>query len=251
MSLAITLEICAGSVASCLAAQAGGAQRVELCGNLLEGGVTPSLGQIALAREQLQIALHVIIRPRGGDFLYTPLEVDVMARDIDACRRLGVDGVALGLLTPDGDIDVVRCRDLVALATPMAVTFHRAFDVARAPEQALEDVITIGCSRLLSSGQAASAPEGATRLAMLRQQAGERLCVMPGAGVRASNVADLVRRTGCREFHTSARASFASGMRHRHPSVRMSAPGHDDDTLAETDARLVAQILAEARAALG
>jgi copper homeostasis protein len=138
---AVLLEICAGSVTSCLAAQEGGAARVEFCDNLLEGGTTPSYGAIASAREKLRIALNVIIRPRGGDFLYSDIEFEVMERDIAACKKLGVDGVVIGLLTADGDIDVARAKALVELAAPMPVTFHRAFDVARDPFKALEDII--------------------------------------------------------------------------------------------------------------
>ncbi|MEO9455587.1 copper homeostasis protein CutC [Chromobacterium phragmitis] len=221
------LEICAGSLASCLAAQAGGADRVELCDNLGEGGTTPSYGVLATARDKMEIKLHAIIRPRGGDFLYTELEFEAMAHDVEACRRLGLDGVVLGLLTADGDVDLARTRRLVALAGPMAVTFHRAFDMAREPAQALEDVIAAGCVRLLSSGQAATAPQGAALLAALRGQAGERLAVMPGAGVRAENIAELAAVSGCREFHASARGAAASAMRYRRDGVSMGAAGDE------------------------
>ena len=250
MSTDIRLEICAGSVASALAAQEGGAVRVELCDNLLEGGTTPSHGAIAAAREQLRIALNVIVRPRGGDFLYDELEFEVMRRDVLACRELGVDGVVIGLLTADGDVDVVRTRELVELAAPMQVTFHRAFDVAREPLRAIEDVIATGCNRLLTSGQAPTALEGASLIATLVRIAGERLVVMPGAGVRAGNIGELVRQTGCREFHASARAPRTSAMRWRNAVVKMGAPGQDEYETLETSAALVAVMLASARAAL-
>ncbi|MBP4050769.1 copper homeostasis protein CutC [Chromobacterium violaceum] len=233
------LEICAGSLASCVAAQEGGAQRVELCDNLGEGGTTPSYGALAMARGRLNIALHAIIRPRGGDFLYSALEFDAMAHDVEVCRSLGLDGVVLGLLTADGDVDVARTRQLAALAGPMAVTFHRAFDLAREPEQALEDVIAAGCSRLLSSGQAASAPEGAALLARLREQAGGRLTVMPGAGVRPGNIAGLAAASGCIEFHASARGQVASAMRYRRGGVGMGASGVDEYARQETSASQV------------
>ncbi|MEN9656613.1 MAG: hypothetical protein RL571_78 [Pseudomonadota bacterium] len=239
----ILLEICAGSITSCLAAQEGGAHRVEFCDNLLEGGTTPSYGQIAVARERLWIGLNVIIRPRGGDFLYTDLEYEVMQRDVIACKKLGVDGVVIGILTADGDIDIARCKALVELATPMQVTFHRAFDVTRDPFKALEDVIATGCKRLLSSGQAATATAGATLLKELQQAAGERLVVMPGAGVRSNNIAELVATTGCKEFHTSARLPFASQMRYCNPHVHMGIPGQDEYALIETNAELVKEIL--------
>jgi copper homeostasis protein len=244
---ALLLEICAGSVTSCLAAQEGGASRVEFCDNLLEGGTTPSYGAIASARERLQIALNVIIRPRGGDFLYSDIEFDVMERDILACKKLGVDGVVIGLLTADGDIDVIRTRALVELARPMQVTFHRAFDVARDPFKALEDVISTGCNRLLTSGQEANALDGAALISKLRVAAGERLVVMPGAGVRLNNIAQLVAETGCIEFHTSGRAPFASGMRYRNERVKMGGPGQDEYALVETSAELVKQIVAKAK----
>jgi copper homeostasis protein len=243
---AVLLEICAGSVTSCLAAQEGGAARVEFCDNLLEGGTTPSYGAISSARDTLQIALNVIIRPRGGDFLYSDIEFDVMERDIIACKKLGVDGVVIGLLTADGDIDVARTRHLVELAAPMPVTFHRAFDVARDPFKALKDIIDAGCNRLLTSGQEASAPEGATLINRLREAAGERLVVMPGAGVRLNNIAQLVAETGCIEYHTSGRAPFASGMRYRNERVKMGGPGQDEYAIVETSAELVKQIIAKA-----
>ncbi|HSC80323.1 MAG TPA: copper homeostasis protein CutC [Chitinolyticbacter sp.] len=246
----IQIEICAGSITSALAAQQGGSARIEYCDNLLEGGTTPSHGAIAAARDQLWITFNVIIRPRGGDFLYSELEFDVMRRDVLACKKLGVDGVVIGLLTADGEIDVARTRELVELAAPMQVTFHRAFDVARDPKQALEDVIASGCNRLLSSGQAPSALEGALLLAELNQLAAGRLAVMPGAGVRASNIGELVKVTGCREFHTSARAPRPSGMVWRNERVKMGAPGQDEYEILDTAAPLVAEILANARAAL-
>ena len=245
---AVLLEICAGSVTSCLAAQEGGAARVEFCDNLLEGGTTPSYGAIASAREKLRIALNVIIRPRGGDFLYSDIEFEVMERDIAACKKLGVDGVVIGLLTADGDIDVARAKALVELAAPMPVTFHRAFDVARDPFKALEDIIAAGCNRLLTSGKEASAPEGAALISRLREAAGERLVVMPGAGVRLNNIARLVADTGCVEYHTSGRAPFASGMRYRNERVKMGGPGQDEYAIVETSADLVKQIVAEANA---
>jgi copper homeostasis protein len=242
----ILLEICAGSVTSCLAAQEGGAGRVEFCDNLLEGGTTPSYGAIASARDKLSIRLNVIIRPRGGDFLYSDIEFDVMERDILACKKLGVDGVVIGLLTADGDIDVPRTRRLVEMATPMPVTFHRAFDVARDPFRALEDIIAAGCTHLLTSGQEANALDGAGLISKLREAAGERLVIMPGAGVRLNNIAQLIAETGCVEYHTSGRAPFPSGMRYRNERVKMGGPGQDEYAIVETSADLVKQIIARA-----
>ncbi|MFK4440084.1 copper homeostasis protein [Caballeronia udeis] len=241
----LLLEICAGSVTSCLAAQEGHAGRVEFCDNLLEGGTTPSYGAIASARDKLSILLNVIIRPRGGDFLYSDVEFDVMERDVFACKKLGVDGVVIGLLTADGDIDVPRTRRLVELAAPMPVTFHRAFDVARDPFKALEDIIDAGCNRLLTSGQEANALEGRALIGKLREAAESRLTVMPGAGVRLNNIAQLVSETGCVEYHTSGRAPIASGMRYRNERVKMSGPGQDEYAIVETSADLVKQVIAE------
>jgi len=245
----LLLEICAGSVTSCLAAQTGGAGRVEFCDNLLEGGTTPSYGAIATARDKLQILLNVIIRPRGGDFLYSDIEFDVMERDVIACKKLGVDGVVIGLLTADGNVDIARTKRLVELAAPLPVTFHRAFDVARDPFTALEDIIRAGCNRLLTSGQEASALEGRALIRKLREVAGERLVIMPGAGVRLNNIAQLVAETGCVEYHTSGRSPFPSGMRYRNERVKMGGPGQDEYGLVETSADLVQQIIAEANAA--
>ena len=243
------LEICAGSVTSCLAAQEGGAGRVEFCDNLLEGGTTPSYGAIASARDKLSIQLNVIVRPRGGDFLYSDVEFDVMKRDILACKTLGIDGVVIGLLTADGDIDISRTKHLVELAESMPVTFHRAFDVARDPCKAMEDVILAGCDRLLTSGQEATATEGRGLIKELRKAAGERLVIMPGAGVRLNNIAQLVAETGCAEYHTSGRAPSPSGMRYRNERVKMGGPGQDEYAIVETSADMVRQIIAEGNAA--
>lgn len=211
------LEIAANSVASALAAQEGGAGRVELCTALELGGLTPSHAQIALVRERLHIPLHVLIRPRAGDFLYSDLECETMQRDIETCMALGCDGVVLGVLDADGNVDVARCRALIASAGKLGITFHRAFDLSRDPAQALEDIVLLGCERVLTSGAQASAPEGATLVRELVAQAASRLAVMPGAGVTAQNIAALATATGAREFHTSAKRQLLSGMQHRRP----------------------------------
>lgn len=245
----IVLEVCAGSVYSCLAAQAGGAVRVELCDNLNEGGTTPSYGTLSLARERLTIGLHVMIRPRGGDFLYDAAEIEVMRRDIELCKRLGVDGIVLGALTADGEVDVPLVSELVALAAPLPVTFHRAFDLTRDPLQALDQVIRSGCRRLLSSGQAATAFLGGELLRDLCIAAGERLIVMPGSGVRADNVAGLMRLTGCKEFHASARLPLASAMQYRKDGLTMGAAGTDEYAREETSTEQVQAILQAAQLA--
>lgn len=210
------LEVAANSVASALAAQEGGAGRVELCTALELGGLTPSAAQITLARDRLQIPLYVLIRPRAGDFLYSELEVETMWRDIEACAAAGCDGVALGVLDAEGALDMPRCRSLIAAAGPMGVTFHRAFDLARDPSQALEDVIELGCERVLTSGGQVTALDGATQLRALVAQAASRIVVMPGAGLSAANIAELATLTMAQEFHASAKQQRESSMQHRH-----------------------------------
>ncbi|WP_266158756.1 copper homeostasis protein CutC [Dyella silvatica] len=213
------LEVAANSVASALAAQTGGAGRVELCTALELGGLTPSSALIAMTREQLTIPLYVLIRPRAGDFLYSDLEHELMRRDIETCAALGCDGVVLGVLDAAGQVDMARCRELIAAAGPMGVTFHRAFDLSRDPAQALEDVITLGCERVLTSGTQASALDGVGLIADLIRQAAGRISIMPGAGVTAQNIAQLAAATGAHEFHASAKRQLASGMQHLRPGL--------------------------------
>ena len=195
------LEIAANSVASALAAQEGGAGRVELCTALELGGLTPSHAQIALAREKLSVPLYVLIRPRAGDFLYSDLECETMLRDIEACAKAGCDGIVLGVLDADGQIDLPRCRSLIAAAGSMGITFHRAFDLTRDPLSALEDVIALGCERVLTSGAQVTAIEGAKLIRHLVELAAGRIAVMPGAGVNAGNIGELIALTGASEFH--------------------------------------------------
>jgi copper homeostasis protein len=218
------LEIASNSVASALAAQAGGADRIELFDNLAEGGTTPSHGSIAVARERLRIPLFVLIRARPGDFLYDALETEIMLRDIAQCRALGCDGVVIGALDADGGIDVALCRELVQAAGPMQVTFHRAFDAARDLPQVLEQVVALGCQRVLSSGGQGSAEAGADMLATLVAQADGRISVMAGAGISAGNIAAIAARSGCHELHASAKATQRSPMRFHNPALTGLAP---------------------------
>jgi len=213
------LEIASNSVASALAAQAGGADRIELFDNLAEGGTTPSYGSIAVARERLRIPLFVLIRARPGDFHYGPLEAEIMLRDIAQCRQLGCDGVVIGALDADGSVDTALCQALVSAAGPLQVTFHRAFDAARDLPAALEQVIALGCQRVLTSGGQASAEAGAEMLAALVAQSYARIGVMAGAGLNARNIAAVAARTGCVELHASAKAAQRSAMRHHNPAL--------------------------------
>ena len=215
------IEICANSVKSCMEAQKGGAYRVELCAGIPEGGTTPSYGDITLARELLNIKLNVIIRPRGGDFLYNDLEHKIMLKDIELSRKLGVDGVVIGCLTNDGDIDMIKNRELIDAAGDMSVTFHRAFDMSRDPYESLENIIELGCDRILTSGQQPKADMGIDLLKKLVSIAGERIIIMPGSGVNAHNIAKLAVETGANEFHFSAREPIVSRMTYRNPNLKM------------------------------
>ena len=209
-------EVCANSVESCIAAQAGGANRVELCAGIPEGGTTPSYGDIVIAREVLQnTRLHVIIRPRSGDFLYSPIEQRIMLKDIDNARRLGADGIVLGCLTADGEVDIPLMKQFMEAVQDISVTFHRAFDVCRNPQKALEDIISLGCDRILTSGQQPTAEAGIPLLKELQLQAAGRITLLAGCGVNESNIARIARETGIHEFHFSARETVASRMQYR------------------------------------
>lgn len=215
------IEICANSVASCLEAQKGGAYRVELCAGIPEGGTTPSYGEIAVARELLNIKLNIIIRPRGGDFLYSDVEHKTMLHDIEIAKKLGVDGVVIGCLKADGTIDMERNRELIAAAEGMSVTFHRAFDMCKNPFESLEQIIALGCDRLLTSGQQPTAIEGISLLSQLVEKAGDRIIIMPGSGVNENNIAILADETKAKEFHFSAREPIDSKMEYRNPDLKM------------------------------
>ena len=225
MSSRYLLEIACNSAMSAVAAQQGGANRVELFENLEQGGTTPSSGNIAVAREHLQIPLFVLIRPRPGDFHYGALETEIMLRDIAHCRQLGCDGVVIGALTADAEIDMPLCRELASAAGPMDITFHRAFDAVGDLPAALEQIADLGIKRILSSGGHASAAEGSAVLASLAEQAGSRLALMAGAGLNAQNVADVARQTGCLQLHASAKARQRSAMRYQNPALQ----GLDND----------------------
>lgn len=215
------IEVCANSAASCVTAEQGGAARVELCAGIPEGGTTPSYGEMVTARRAIGIQMNVIIRPRGGDFLYTPAEMQAMLLDIEAAKAAGADGVVFGCLRADGTIDIERNRQLKEAAGNLSTTFHRAFDVCRDPFTALEEIIALGFDRILTSGQEASAPQGTALLAELVRRADGRIIIMPGCGVNEHNVAELARATGAQEFHMSARHRVESGMVYRNERVSM------------------------------
>jgi copper homeostasis protein len=236
------LEICVDSVESALAAQTGGAQRVELCGAISEGGVTPSLGMIGAVRERLGIQVFVMIRPRCGDFVYTDDEYRVMRRDLALAGGAGADGVVLGLLLRDGRIDVERTRKLVEEASPMQVTFHRAFDVTPDMEEALEAVMATGAHRILTSGGAENATEGSVRLRSLVEKANCHVRIMVAGHVRPENVGAIADATGAREFHASLRVPVASPVTYRHPCLRLGHEGCEDDVRYQVFAEDVRQL---------
>ena len=238
-------EICANSVESCVEAQRGGADRVELCAGIPEGGTTPSYGDIVMARRVLTTTkLHVIIRPRGGDFLYSDLEKEIMLEDVRMARQLGVDGVVFGALTAEGDVDMEFMRRLMAEAEGMSVTFHRAFDVCRDPFKALEQIIELGCERILTSGQMPKAEEGIDLLKQLVDKSGNRIIIMSGCGVNASNIAHIAEVTGACEFHFSGRTRCESGMIFRKSRVSMGgAVVIDEYSRDVTDVEIVKETI--------
>ncbi|RYF84534.1 MAG: copper homeostasis protein CutC [Chitinophagaceae bacterium] len=199
------LEVCAFTLQSCIIAERAGAIRVELCDNPLEGGTTPSYGTIKATREKVGIKLYPIIRPRSGNYLYDEDEFEIIRKDIAACKEIGCDGISIGVGTINAEIDVDRMKRIVEWAYPMGVTCNRVFDGTPDPFKALEELISCGCERLLTSGQKTAAPDAANLLAQLVKQAGDRIIIMPGAGIKSANIAPLKALCGAKEYHASAR----------------------------------------------
>ncbi len=198
------LEICTGSLLSALAAQQGGADRIELCENLEQGGTTPSFGALSLTRNLISLPIHVLIRPRAGDFCYHDLELSTMKMDIETCKMLGMQGVVFGILGKDGDVDMNQCARLIEAARPMSVTFHRAFDQVPDPLKSLESLISLGFDRVLTSGGKQTALEGTETLKALQENAGDRIIIMPGGSVRPENINQILTCTHVKEIHSSA-----------------------------------------------
>ncbi len=243
------LEICCGDLQSVAAAIAGGADRVELCSGLAEGGLTPSAGFIRTAADMAagKIRVHVLIRPRGGDFCYDETDRTAILADIAECRQMGPDrvaGVVVGALTPDGDVDLDFCRACVAEAGGMSLTFHRAFDLCRDRHLALEQIAGLGFDRILTSGGAPSALAGADTLRELVGLAAGRIIILGASGVSSSNAAELLGRSALTELHASARSPLRSAMRFRHEGVAMGAPDTDEYLRMVTDAAEVAGLRA-------
>lgn len=240
-------EICVDSIGGVRAAKAAGADRVELCADLLEGGITPSRGMIRQAKTVRGIRLNVMIRPRGGDFLFDDEEFETMRSDIETAKAEGADGVVVGLLTASAEVDVARTRELMALARPLSVTFHRAFDMTPDPFRALEKLIELGVDRVLTSGQEASVLEGLPLIAELIKRAGERIIVMPGGGITERNVERILAAAKPREIHFAALEPAPSGMRFRRPHVFMGGElrPQEYDRL-DTSAASVRSVIAKA-----
>ena len=245
----VLVEACVDAIDAAIEAEQGGAARLELCGELLQGGVTPSAGLIAAVWDRIDIPLFVLVRPRTGDFLYTDDELDVMRRDIEQVKTLGVEGVALGALTADGDVDVSRMQSLVELARPMSVTFHRAFDFVRRQDAALDALLELGVDRVLTSGGAPTALEGVSAIAELVRRVGDRMIVMAGGSITASNVGEIVAKTGVREVHVRGAARVESAMKHRRDVVSLSKVGASDYERTVTRAAEIRRVVESVGAA--
>ncbi|XP_073408898.1 copper homeostasis protein cutC homolog isoform X1 [Dendrobates tinctorius] len=217
------MEVCVDSVESAVNAERGGAGRIELCASLLEGGITPTIGLLQVVKQYVQIPVYVMIRPRGGDFLYSDREMEVMKADIRLAKLHGADGLVFGALTEDGRIDAELCMDLLAISRPLPVTFHRAFDMVYDPLLAMETLISLGFERVLTSGCDSSALEGLPLIKRLVEQAKGRIIVMPGGGITERNLHRILEGAGVEEFHCSARSTKESLMKYRNNSVTMGA----------------------------
>ncbi|MGL4737445.1 MAG: copper homeostasis protein CutC [Cellulosilyticaceae bacterium] len=236
-----TLEICVDSVASAIMAANNGATRLELCSNLVIGGTTPTSSLLELVRDAVDLPIHVLIRPRFGDFLYSHWEFEQIKRDILMAKKHLADGVVIGMCDSLGRLDKDRLTELVTLARPMHVTLHRVFDVCTDPFEALEDAIAVGCDTILTSGQCGDAVSGMSLLRELREKSAGRITIMPGAGVKPSNLETLAKGTGATAFHMSAKRELDSAMVFRNDRVYMGLPGISEFTIFETDGEQVAE----------
>lgn len=239
----VLVEACVDSVEACVAAERGGAGRLELCDDLVEGGTTPSLGMIAECMKRVRIPINVMIRPRGGEFLYSRAELAVMRRDITAAKKLGVHGVVFGMLMPDGTMDAALMRELVRLARPLSVTCHRAIDVTPDPLAALDTLIRLGVDRVLTSGQRETALEGAGIIRQMVARARGRIVILAGCGIDGRNARALVARTGVTEVHLRGTSWVKSGMRYRSRRVSFAPTGGSDYAREVTDARKIRAVV--------
>jgi copper homeostasis protein len=237
------IEIATTDLETTRSAVEGGADRIELCAALSDGGTTPSMGTIQRCRELFAVELYPIIRPRSGDFLYTEDEFLAMCADIKVCKELGCDGVVIGMLNQQGEIDKKRTAKLIELAYPLGVTFHRAFDRCVDPFKAMEELIEIGCERILTSGQQPTAPEGVALIASLHEKADARIIIMPGSGVRVDNIRELANKTGCQEFHSSLRSKRNSSMEFIHPAFAKSAESYTNPAIDAAEVKALREAL--------
>jgi copper homeostasis protein len=225
------IEIATSDFETTRSAVEGGADRIELCANLSEGGTTPSYGTIYQCCEAFGVLLFPIIRPRGGDFFYTDDEYEIILHDLKLCKQLGCDGVVIGLLNRDGRIDVKRTAELIEIAYPMGVSFHRAFDRCKEPFEAMEQLIQLGCERILTSGQKPTAIEGIEMIAELNRIANNRIIIMPGSGIRKENIKMMAEKTGCTEFHSSLRSKVESKMEFIHTAFENSEESYMNNAI--------------------
>ena len=240
----ILIEVCAANIQSAIAAQEGGAKRIELCNNLYEGGTTPSYAIIKKARELLDIEIMVMIRPQGMDFLYIDLELEIMKEDIYMCKELGVDGVVFGILLPNGNIDKERTKILVELARPMSITFHRAFDVTPDPFKTLDDNIDLGIDRILTAGQKNTAPEGLGLIKQLIEKADDRIIIMPGSGINEKNIQEIRDYTGAKEFHLTGRKTVQSRMEYQKEGIFFGGlPQIPEYEIKFTDSEIIRKVV--------
>ena len=246
--MSIFLEICCGSIDDALQAQAGGAQRVELCSALFLGGLTPSIGTMQYARQQLAIPVMAMVRPRGGGFCYTDAEFATMERDAEALLASGADGIVFGVLKEDGNVDLKRTRRLREIAGDKQAVFHRAFDVTPDPLRAVDELVSLGITRILTSGQQDTVPEGADLIRRLIEYAGDRIEILPGGGIKPYNLGDVIARTGCKQVHLTAFKTVADRSTLGHPHVTFGGALYPmEDRFLMTDAELVRQIAEKLR----
>ena len=239
------LEIATSDFETTRSAVEGGADRIELCANLGEGGTTASYGTIYQCRESFDVLLYPIIRPRGGDFLYADAEYEIMLHDVKLCKQSGCDGIVIGLMNEDGTVDIKRTATLIDIAYPLGVTFHRAFDRCRDPFEAMEQLVQIGCERILTSGQQPTVNEGVDLIAALNKTADHRITIMPGSGVRQENIKTLAEKTGCIEFHSSLRGKTKSMMKFIHPAFEHSAESYMNNSIHPAEVNALKKILNE------
>ncbi len=243
----LTFEISIDSVLSAKNAQEAGANRVELCANLLEGGTTPSIGMIKTVRKNIDLQMFVIIRPRGGDFLYTREEFEVICNDILEAKRNGADGIVSGALTTSGAIDIEKTAKMIELAYPLPFTFHRAFDMCKDPFEALAQLKKLKVSRILTSGQKKTAEEGIPLLKELVKKADNNITIMPGAGININNIEQLISETGAKEFHFSGKKKYTSGMKYFNKNISMGNSNDIDEfSIFVSDKEIIKAVISKA-----